>query len=173
MPSAFPLGSSAAERLSRAMADTMNFTVTNASVPLWVYAVLIASGLLLPLLVSLPTIVRASRVTVREALGAVGVNASFGARRFDRALTALGGVALPYLLALRNMFRRRGRLVLTLVLLAAGGGVFMTALNVRDGWRAMADRVLTDRLYDAAFLLERAGTGQPDRRRAGLGRWHR
>ena len=32
------------------------------------------SGLLIPLLVSLPTIARASRVTVREALGSIGVS---------------------------------------------------------------------------------------------------
>jgi putative ABC transport system permease protein len=148
-----PLGNAAAKRLSVMMADTMNFTVSNASIPGWVTAILVGTGLFLPLLVSLPTIVRASRTTVREALGAVGVGGSFGARRFDRALTALGGVSLPYLLALRNIFRRRGRLVLALALLAAGGGVFMAALNVRDGWRAMADRVATDRLYDADFLL--------------------
>ena len=148
-----PLGIIAAKRLSQMMADTMNFTVTSSSVPTWVYAILIGSGLFLPLAVSLPTIVRASRITVREALGTVGVNGSFGAGRFDQALTALGGVALPYLLATRNTFRRRGRLIVALALLTAGGGLLMTALNVRDGWRAMADRVKTDRFYDAEFLL--------------------
>jgi putative ABC transport system permease protein len=148
-----PLGITAARRLAQRMADTMNFTVTSASIPAWVYAILVGVGLLLPLLISLPAIVGASRRTVREALGTLGVGGSFGARRFDQALTALGGIALPYLLALRNMFRRRGRLVLSLSLLSAGGGVFMTALNVRDGWRAMADHVKTDRFYDAEFLL--------------------
>lgn len=152
-----PLGIAAAKGLSQKMADTMNFTVTNSSIPGWVYAVLIGAGLLLPLLVSLPTIVGASRKTVREALGAFGASGSFGARRFDQALAALGeGIAPPYLLAIRNMFRRRGRLVLALVLLSAGGGVFITALNVRDGWRSMADHVKTDRFYDADFLLNKA-----------------
>jgi putative ABC transport system permease protein len=68
-------------------------------------------------------------------------------------LARLGGGALPYLLAARNIFRRRARLILALALLSAAGGLFMTALNVRDGWRAMADRVMTDRFYDAALLL--------------------
>jgi len=165
-----PLGIAAARRLSQMMADTMNFTVTSSSIPGWVYAILVTAGLLLPLLVSLPTIVGASRTTVREALGTPGVGRSFGARRFDQALTALGGVALPYLLALRNMFRRRGRLILALVLLAAGGGVFMTALNVRDGWRAMADHVMTDRLYDADFMLSEAvSASRIDSALAGVG----
>lgn len=149
-----PLGIAAAKGLSQKMADTMNFTVTSSVIPAWVYASLIGAGLFLPLLVSLPTIVGASRKTVREALGAFGAGGGFGARRFDQALAALGGgIAPPYLLAIRNMFRRRGRLVLSLVLLAAGGGLFITALNVRDGWRAMADHVKTDRFYEADFLL--------------------
>ncbi|MDP3853319.1 ABC transporter permease [Phenylobacterium sp.] len=151
-----PLGIAAAKGLAQKMADTMNFTVTSSAIPGWVYAVLIGAGLLLPLLVSLPTIVGASRKTVREALGSFGAGGSFGARRFDQVLARFGGVPPPYLLAIRNMFRRRGRLVLALVLLSAGGGVFITALNVRDGWRAMADHVTTDRFYDADFLLSEA-----------------
>jgi putative ABC transport system permease protein len=151
-----PLGVAGARRLAQRMADTMNFTVTSTSVPGWVYAVLIGAGLLLPVLVSLPAIVGASRTSVRAALGALGVGGSFGARRFDQALAAFGGIALPYLLALRNMFRRRGRLILSLALLSAGGGLFLTALSVRDGWRAMADHVNADRSYDADFLLTQA-----------------
>lgn len=151
-----PLGVVAARGLARKMAGTMNYTVTSTAIPAWVYATLIGAGLLLPVLVSLPAIVRASRTSVRAALGVFGVGGSFGARSFDRALTALGGVALPYLLTVRNMFRRRGRLVLSLALLSAAGGLFITAVSVRDGWRAMADHVTADRFYDADFLLTEA-----------------
>ena len=148
-----PPGVAAAGRLAQRMAETMNFTVTSTSLPAWVYVIMIGAGLLLPVLTSLPALVRASRTSVREALGTLGVVGTFGARRFDRALTALGGFALPYLLAVRNMFRRRGRLVLSLALLSAGGGLFMTAVSVRDGWQAMAEHVRSDRFYDADFLL--------------------
>jgi putative ABC transport system permease protein len=148
-----PLGVAAAGRLARRMADTMNFTVTSSSVPAWISAIVFGAGLLLPVLTSLPAITRASRTSVREALGVLGVGGAFGARRFDRALTTLGGFALPYLLAVRNMFRRRGRLVLSLALLSIGGGLFMTTVSVRDGWLAMAGHVMTDRAYDADFLL--------------------
>ncbi len=148
-----PLGIFAAGRLARVMADTMNFTVTSTSLPAWTYAIVVGAGLLLPLLISLTTIVHASRVTVREALGSVGVSASFGAGRLDRAVTNLRGVGLPFTLAVRNTFRRSGRLALALAMLAAGGGLFMTALNARDGWRAIAERIKTDRFYHADFRL--------------------
>lgn len=39
-------------------------------------------------------------------------------------------------------------------MLAAGGGVFMTALNAREGWRSIAESIKTDRAYDAEFLLD-------------------
>lgn len=150
-----PLGVIAGGRLSFIMADAMNFTVTNSSVPAWVYTIVIASGLLLPLLMSLPTIFRATRATVRAALTDVGISSSFGTGRVDRALASLKGIGLPYLLALRNTFRRRRRLILALAMLSAGGGLFMTALNVRDGWRTMASHITTDRFYDADFLLNK------------------
>jgi putative ABC transport system permease protein len=148
-----PPGILAARRLAGAIADTMNFTVTSAAIPLHAYAIVIGAGMLVPLLVALPTIVRASRITVREALGSFGASAARGPGRLDRAMTRLGGVGLPAMLAIRNTFRRRGRLVLALAMLAAGGGVFMTALNARAGWYAIAERIKTDRPDHAELLL--------------------
>jgi putative ABC transport system permease protein len=150
-----PLGLAAGRRFAELVGDELlNFTIYSDVVPAWVYAVVIASGVLVPLLVSLPTIMRGTRLTVREAIADFGVSPpSFGQGRFETAVGALRGMGLPYLLAMRNMFRRRGRLILALALLAAGGGMFVTALNVRDGWEVFADRVNTDRFYDVEFRL--------------------
>jgi putative ABC transport system permease protein len=148
-----PPGVIAAGQRAQAMADTLNFTVTDEAVPAWVYVVVAAAGLLLPLLMSLPAILKASRSTVREALSAVGVPAYLGAGGIDRMAMRLGGFALPWALAVRNAFRRRGRLMLSLAMLSAGGGLFMTALNVSASWLAVAERVKSDRLYDGAFRL--------------------
>lgn len=146
-----PLGVLAAGALSDVMANTMNFTVTNYAVPLWVYGVVIAAGLLMPVIAALPAIVRASRITVREALSSTGVTSSFGSGPFDRALGALRGLGVTWLLAGRNTFRRRGRLLLSLALLATGGALFITALSAREGWREIAASVLTSKHYDVEF----------------------
>ncbi len=145
---ALPLGALAGGQLSELMADTMNFTVTSHAVPAWVYAVVIAAGLLMPMAAALPAVARASRVTVREALSATGVPANFGAAGIERLLVAFRGIGLPYLLAARNTFRRRGRLLLALAMLATGGALFITALSVRDGWREIAATIYSDRNYD-------------------------
>lgn len=90
-----PLGLVLANGRAQAIADTMNFTVTGSLVPAWVYAMVVGCSLLVPLLVSLPIVVGASRKTVREALGSFGVPSSFGTQRLDRALTSLGGPSTP------------------------------------------------------------------------------
>lgn len=146
-----PPGVLAAGALSEIMADTMNFTITNYAVPLWVYGVVVAAGLLMPVIAASPAIVRASRITVREALSSTGVTSSFGSGLFGRALGALRGLGVTWLLAGRNTFRRRGRLLLSLALLATGGALFITAMSAREGWREIAASVLTNKHYDVEF----------------------
>jgi putative ABC transport system permease protein len=149
---AMPLGALAAGGLSTVMADTMNFIVADATVPMWVYGVVGAAGLLLPVIAALPSILRASNVTVREALTSTGVPVA-STRAPTHALRLASGLGMTWLLAMRNAFRRRGRLILSLALLATGGGLFVTALSARDGWREIAASALTDRHYDVEFRL--------------------
>lgn len=149
---AMPLGALAAGGLSTVMADTMNFIVADATVPMWAYGVVGVAGLLLPVIAALPSILRASNVTVREALTSTGVSAA-STRTPTRTLRAVEGLGMTWLLAMRNAMRRRGRLVLSLALLATGGGLFVTALSARDGWREIASSALTDRHYDVEFRL--------------------
>lgn len=152
--SAMPLALLAARTFSDAIANLLNFTIMSYHVPLWVLAVQIASGILVPVAMAAFPIMRGARVTVREAINDYGLKSdAFGQHRLDSALARLQGISRAYLLALRNMFRRRGRLILSLVLLAAGGGMFMSALNVRDAWKVYIGRIYADRHYDVQIKL--------------------
>lgn len=148
-----PFGVFVGGKLSNLMAETMNLVIENYTVPVWVHCVVASAGILMPMIAALPAIARASRITVREALASTGSVSSFGAAGLDRMLAALRGLGMPDLLAVRNAFRRRSRLLLALAMLATGGGLFVTALSVRDGWRAMAAHVLADRRYDVEFMF--------------------
>jgi len=152
--SAMPLALLAARMFSDAIANLLNFTIMSYHVPLWVLAVQITSGILVPLIMAAFPIMRGTRVTVREAINDYGLRSdTFGEHRLDSALARLQGISRAYLLSLRNMFRRRGRLILSLVLLAAGGGMFMSALNVRDAWKEYIGRIYADRHYDVQIKL--------------------
>src|SRR6266545_3586872 len=139
---------------ARGVADLLNFTIVYDTIPVWVFAVEVAAGLLVPLLVAAYPIVRASWITVYEAITDYGVSADTvelpGSFARLRAFSRLNSTLL---LALRNTFRRRGRLLLTLGLLSVSGALFMTGLNIRDGWdRIVADGVAARR-YDMEIRL--------------------
>ncbi len=147
-------GTLGARAFAQAVAELLNFTLTSAAIPAWVYAAQIAAGLLVPVLVALGPILRGSRITVREAISDFGVKPeSFGGRGLDGFLASLRGLDRTLLMGLRNAFRRRGRLLLTLGLLAAGGGMFMTGLNVKSAWAKRLYEGMAHRHYDVEVDL--------------------
>jgi len=108
--------------------------------PLWMYVVVVASGIGLPLLFSLASLVKTSRTTVREALDNRGVDRRRGiATRFDAGLGRLRGLDRTALLAFRNIFRRRARLLLSVGLLASAGAVFIAGMSTQAGFQASLD----------------------------------
>lgn len=143
-----PPGLWVAGQLSVLMADTMNFTVADFAPPVWVYGIVAAAGILMPLVAAALPVIRTSRITVREAISSSGTTAGTTAGVFAQLLSGIGKFSLSYVLAVRNSIRRPGRFALSIVMLATAGGLFVTALSVRDGWQAMAANVLTDRKYD-------------------------
>ncbi|MBI2941707.1 MAG: ABC transporter permease [Chloroflexi bacterium] len=165
---ALPLSVAAGCAFAGEVASLLNFTVYSDALPWWVFASQAAAGLLVPLLVALVPLSRGSRVTVRQAIDDHGVSRdTFGERGLDGLLGALRGLDRVLLLALRNSFRRRARLVLTLTLLAAGGAMFMTGLNVSAMWDRNLANAFANRRYDldvrlshpepAALLVARIG----------------
>src|SRR5262249_19310715 len=141
---AMPVGLWGSRALCRYFAVFLNFDITSFAVPLWGYLLVAAVGLVVPLLAAAYPVWKGSGGSVRVALDDSGVGRkAFGTSAFDRALTGVGGLSRPVLLALRNSFRRRMRLALTTATLALAGLFFMAALNVR------ASLVNTlDRLFD-------------------------
>lgn len=151
---AIPAGIAGSRALCRAQAVFLNFDITSFAIPAWVFLLVIVVGLIVPLLAAAVPVWRGSGVSIRRALADFGVAANtFGTSPFDRMLANTGGFARPLLLAMRNNFRRRGRLVLTVVTLAAGGLFFMTALNLRASMIRTLDRLFETRRYDLSVSI--------------------
>jgi putative ABC transport system permease protein len=144
-----PLGILGSRALCRYMAMFLNFDINSFAVPLWVYLLVALIGLVAPLIAAAYPIWRGTATPVRVALSDFGLSqASFGASAFDRALTRIGGTFSLIAFAIRNSFRRRARLVLTLLTLAAGGLFFLTALNIRASMVNTLDRMFAMRKSD-------------------------
>lgn len=136
-------------------AGMLNFEIFSNALPLWVFALQAGVGLLIPLVAATFPIVRGSRLSVRQATQDYGID-DFGLRaaEWPGMLQGLQGslknlqariLPRPFLLSLRNTFRRRSRLALTLGTLAVGGAGFIVAMNVL----ASMDSTVAAR-YDAA-----------------------
>ncbi len=152
---AVPLGIWGSRMLCRYMAGFLNFDIDSFSIPAWVFLLATAAGLVVPLLACAIPVARAVSMPVRRALASTGASAeSFGVGRFDRLLAGLGGSTRPVLLAVRNSFRRRGRLVLTCLTLVCAAVLFMTALNLRATMMRTFDREFAAERYDLTLYLE-------------------
>ncbi|MBI1757622.1 MAG: FtsX-like permease family protein [Actinobacteria bacterium] len=135
----------------------LNLDLTSRAIPSWVIVVEVLAGVGVPLLVALVPLVRASRITVREAIDDHGVDReTVGASGLDRLLARVGGTNRALLMALRNTVRRRGRFALTVGLLGIAGGLFLTGLNTATGWTGMVDNGIGVRHYDMEVRLNEA-----------------
>ena len=153
---AIPLAAVVSKMLVNVCASMLNFTVSDYSIPFWPFAVQLAAGLLVPVLAAAYPILKGAGTTVREALRDYGTNKQqFGSSRFDITLSKIKGARL-LLLPIRNAFRRRGRLILTIATLAVGGAILIVSLNVKSSLDNTIDRAMVSLGYDLQFFFSRS-----------------
>ena len=151
---AVPFGVLGGRVLCRYLAGFLNFDMTSFAVPVWVYLLVALVGLVTPLLAASYPVLRGSGISVWEALSDFGVaDRGFGGGALDRALAGVGGVARPLLLAIRNSFRRRARLGLTVLTLSVGGLFFMSALNIKTSMIDTLDHLFASKRFDLSVNL--------------------
>src|SRR5262249_54056186 len=143
------LGMIGISALCRYMAYFLNFDINIFAVPLWVYVLVALVGIAAPLIAAAIPVLRGAGVPVRVALSNFGLSqTTFGASAFDRALTRIGGTFSLIVLALRNSFRRRVRLALTLLTLSLGCLFIMLDVNVRALINKSLDHMFAERKFD-------------------------
>ncbi len=136
---AIPLSNAAARSVGAGMATYLNFN----PLPFKMYpsAVLQQSivALLVPLLAALWPVYNSVRITVREAISDYGIGGNTRVKDASVSKRALF-IPRPMRLSLRNAFRRKLRLGLTLFSLVLGGAIFIGVYNL---W-ASFDRTIED-----------------------------
>jgi putative ABC transport system permease protein len=129
-----------------------NIDVARREVPrdLRIMEILCTIGI--PLVAMALPILRAARMSVREAIQDPGIAAPGRGSRLARFLR------LPsqrWTFALRNTFRRKWRLAVTVTGLALGGALLLTAMNHYESLMAVIDTVVEDRGHDLQVALQR------------------
>jgi putative ABC transport system permease protein len=153
---AIPLSLLVASQLSQYLAGFINTDFPAFKIPSDVLALEIAIGLLVPAIAGLLPVFAGTRITVREATSDYGIGK--GALKpgiVDRALMRVRGVSRPVLLSLRNTFRRKARLALTLLTLILGGAIFVSVLSARDSMVLTVEDLLKYWKFDVFLTFTR------------------
>ena len=118
-----------------------------------------APDLLTPLLAGFYPVLQGVSISVREALNAYGLGQGrYGGRLLDRIFGSLRRLPRMVLLALRNTFRRPGRVALTQVTLVAAGAIFMMVISTHYSFNETILQIYRGFGYDVAL-----GFTQPQR----------
>ena len=136
---AIPLGNAAAQNIGGGMAQWLNF---HAAPYQGYQATLIQQAivaLIVPLLAAVFPIYNSVRVTVREAVSDYGIGGNATPKN-DSVNEKSVLIPRPIRISLRNTFRRKVRLGITLFTLVLGGAVFIAVYNL---W-ASFDKVMED-----------------------------
>lgn len=160
---AVPTGVLGAYLFSWFIASFLNFDVTDLRLPTEVLLAQIGVGVLVPLIAAIYPITAGTQITVREAISEYGLGKGhFGTNWLDRLLLKLQNNSLlrrqlsrPLLLSLRNTFRRKARLTLTLLTLILGGAIFITVFSLRVSMLSTLRGWLDYFQYDVAVQFER------------------
>lgn len=139
-----------------AIASFFNLTVTTYHVPIEVLLIEVFLGLLVPLLAALYPIISGSRITVREAINSYGLPQAKKESFIDRLLHRIQNLPRPVTLSMRNTFRQRGRLVLTLITLILGGAIFIAVFSTRASLQATFNDLFNYWQYDVEIELNRS-----------------
>ena len=131
-------------------ASMLNFSTDGHAIPWWAISLQIAVGCLLPVAAAAVPVTRACRMSVAAALRDSGIASEAGGSYLRRRF-AIPGISRPLRLSIGNAFRRRQRMLLTLLALAAGGAVYLGADNLRIAVRGSVDLLFSSQRYD--FVL--------------------
>lgn len=144
---AIPFGGQGAFALSAFIADKLNFSLLSYRIVPLALIIQFLVGLGIPLLVGLNPIRKGAKITIQRALSNNLDQGEAGKAktqqndqpaentfqiRISRYLSKRGiHLPRPMLISLRNIFRRKSRLILTLFTLTMGGAIFIAVFNVR------------------------------------------
>ena len=145
---AVPLGGLAAYGLTRWLVGMLNANPAAFTIPLSSLGLQLFIGMVVPLLAALTPVVGGARRTVLQALTDYGLASggksalSVFSSAVDRLIESLPWLPRPLLLSLRNTFRRKARLALTLSTLILGGAIFIAVFGVRESLYRELDTAL-------------------------------
>jgi putative ABC transport system permease protein len=150
---AVPLGLLSGRGFADIGSFIMNYDIDSYGLVPWVLALQVGMAIGVPALAALVPILIATRKTVREAIGDYGIGDG-RAGLIDRLMARMRGLPQPLMFGLRNTFRRKARLVLTLAALSLAGAIFVGVFSTRDSMLGLVHDSFSLFNYDVEIYFE-------------------
>jgi len=142
--------------IAQMVSSYLNFNLQGFRIPAITVVLTLLVALGVPLVSSVIPVRRGTRITVREAISSYGLGSGkFGGNWIDRLIDRIRGLPRPVLISLRNAFRKKARLLLTLTTLSLAGAVFIGVINVRDSFYMEIEKTLGYFLSDVNVSFDR------------------
>lgn len=149
---AVPLAIASGYAFAEFTARIINFNILTTTLPIHLYVYLIAAGLLLPILLSLPALLKGVNVSVRDALSDYGIGQDANDKK--AGLFAKLPLSSTAALAFRNTLRRKKRLAVTVAAMALGVAIFSTGFNVRQALVVLLSESRNSMKHDVQMVLK-------------------
>lgn len=147
---ALPLGALFAYGMSRWYLTLFNIEYTRFQVSTLAVGLQVALAFVAPVVAALWPVLKGANITVREAIASYGLGGDFGFSRLDRWIDRIGErlLSTPFAAALGNMFRRKERLALTVLVLTVAGVMFIVIMSLISSVTLTLDNDMARRSYD-------------------------
>jgi putative ABC transport system permease protein len=150
---AFPLGAIVAFAITRSFLNLFNIDFEQFQISKGAVMLQGISALAAPLLAGLPPVLKGAAITVRQAIASYGIGSDFQSGWIDRMVEKIGARWLPshYATALGNMFRHKGRLILTQLVLITAGSAFLMVMSLNSSLALTLDNFFARQRYDTTI----------------------
>lgn len=159
---AAPLSSQISFWLLGFLGSKLNFILQGWRVVPQALVIQIVLALVMPQAAAWLPIWKGTRISVREALSGISsgearhhVRQGHNAPPQKRSAGLSKVISRPMLIAIRNTFRRKGRLALTLMTLTLGGAVFIATFNVQVSMNKYIEQISQYFLSDVSVTFDR------------------
>ncbi|RPJ18941.1 MAG: FtsX-like permease family protein, partial [Chloroflexi bacterium] len=153
---ALPLGAIVAFTVTKVFLNLFNIDYNQFEFSRQAVTFQVISALAAPLLAGLPPVLQGAKITVRQAIASYGLGGDFRSGRLDSLVDAFGQRWLSTLsaTALGNMFRHRGRLLLTQLVLIIAGSAFLMVMSLNSSSMFTLDNLYGRQHFDATIQFE-------------------
>ncbi len=152
---AVPLGAVGAHLMADWLLDLVQTTVGPFRVMPGAMMLQIAVGVIVPLLAALIPVIGGARITAHQAISSYGLGSGFGRNWLDRLVGRVRSLPRSLILSLRNTFRRKARIALTLTTLTLGGVMFIVVMSTSASMTNTIDVLLDDFGFDVSVWTDR------------------